>query len=167
MMLPHLEGAFFPEFDAEARGVFFGFTLNHGRAHFTRAIMEAVAFMIRRDLEGLGRLGITARELRVLGGGAKSRMWSQIKADVTGLPVVLPTQGEAASLGSAILAAVGIGLHPDIPSAVSAMVSAGKPLQPAEDRRGVYNTAYGLYVKLYASLKDLYPLSAELARHAK
>jgi xylulokinase len=94
-------------------------------------------------------------------------MWSQIKADVTGLPVVLPTQGEAASLGSAILAAVGIGLHPDIPSAVSAMVSAGKPLQPAEDRRGVYNAAYGLYVKLYASLKDLYPLSAELARHAK
>ena len=167
VMLPHLEGAFFPEFDAEARGVFFGFTLNHGRAHFTRAIMEAVAFMIRRDLEGLGRLGVTARELRSLGGGAKSRMWSQIKADVTGIPVVLPVQGEAAALGSTILAAVGIGLHPDIPSAVSAMVSAGKPLQPAEDRRRVYNTAFGLYEKLYASLKDLYPLSAELARHAK
>jgi xylulokinase len=166
VMLPHMEGAFFPEFDAAARGVFFGFTLNHGRAHFTRAIMEAVAFMIRRDLEGLACLGVTARELRVLGGGAKSRLWSQIKADVTGIPVVVPSQGEAAALGCAILAAVGVGLYPDLASAVGAMVSAGSPVQPIEDCREAYRTAFELYVKLYESVKDLYAISAALARRA-
>ena len=167
LMLPHLDGAFFPEFDPFARGVFFGFTLNHGRAHFTRAIMEAVAFMIRRDLEGLSRLGVVANELRVLGGGAKSACWSQIKADTCNIPVVVPAQGEAAALGSVILAAVGIGLYADIPSAVRVMVSAGSPVEPRGANRTTYDAAYRLYVELYDSVKHLYPQSAKLARLAR
>ena len=162
IMLPHLEGAFFPEFNTQARAVLFGFTLSHTRAHFTRAILEAVAYMIRRDLEGLNRLGVAPREIRVLGGGAKSRLWSQIKADVCDLPVATPDCQEAAVLGAAMLAAVGVGLFPDIPSAARMMVKEGARMTPDPRRRAVYDAAYRLYVDLYDAVEALYPRSAAI-----
>jgi xylulokinase len=166
IMLPHLEGAFFPEFDAQARAVFFGFTLSHTRAHFTRSIMEAVAYMIRRDLEGIGRLGVQAKELRVLGGGAKSRLWAQIKADVCNMPVVMPSHGEAAVLGAAMLAAVGVGMYTSIPAAARLMVKESARVEPDPNSRTVYDMAYRLYGDLYESVKCLYPrsLAVENAR---
>jgi xylulokinase len=170
VMLPHLEGAYFPEFNNEARAAFFGFRLGHGRPHFTRAIMEAVAFMIRRDLEGINRLGVGAKELRVLGGGAKSRLWSQIKADVCQMPVVVPGYSESAVLGAALLAAVGSGLYSDIPSAVRRMAREGGRLEPHRENCEVYEQAFGLYVSLYEAVQDLYRRSATIERmgaHAK
>ena len=74
VMLPHLAGALFPEYNEFARGVFYGITLGHTRGHFVRSIMEAIAFLIRGDLEGLNSMGVGASELRVLGGGPKSRL---------------------------------------------------------------------------------------------
>jgi xylulokinase len=156
VMLPHLEGALFPEYNAAARGVFFGFTLGHTRAHFLRAILESVAFMMRRDLDGIHRLGIDASEVRVLGGGAKSRLWSQIKADVLSVPVVVPGQHEAAVLGAAVLAGVGARLHRDIPTAVAAMVRGGERLTPDPANRAAYDAAFDLYVALYESVKHLF-----------
>lgn len=167
VMLPHLQGALFPEFDTNARGVFFGFSLTHTRAHFVRALLEAVSFMIRRNLEGLNRLGVRARELRVLGGGSKSRLWSQIHADTCGIPVVVPTQGEAAVLGAAILAAVGIHAYADIASAVRAMVLTGEEVKPNSANRSVYERSYDLYVALYESVKHLYPACNEISRMAR
>ena len=166
LMLPHLEGALFPEYNAKARGVFFGMTLNHSRGHFVRAIMEAVAFMIRRDLEGLDRLGAGARELRVLGGGAKSCLWSQIKADVCNVRVVTPAQPEAAVLGAAILAAVGAGLYPDIPAAVQRMTSSQEIIEPELAHRRVYDAAYELYKNLYEAVEGLYAGCSEIERLA-
>jgi len=156
VMLPDLQGALFPEYEPAARGVFFGFTLSHTRAHFTRAIMEAVAFMIRRDLEGIRGLGVEVREVRVLGGGARSGLWSQIKADVLGLPVVVPSQHEAAVLGAAILAASGIGLYPDIYAAVGAMAREGSRLAPDLGRQAVYQRAFELYVALFDAVRPLF-----------
>jgi xylulokinase len=164
VMLPHLEGAFYPEYNPQARAAFFGFTLSHTQAHFTRAILEAVAFMIRRDLEGIQRLGVPVRELRVLGGGAKSRLWSQIKADVCQLPVIMPRHREASVLGAAILAATGAGLYPDIPSAVQEMARTGLQLDPNPEHREVYEQAFRLYTSLYESLQPLFPASVELQR---
>jgi sugar (pentulose or hexulose) kinase len=84
-------------------------------------------------------------------------LWSQIKADVCNLPVVMPSHGEAAVLGAAMLAAVGIGLVPDIPSAANLMVKEGERLYPNPAAHGVYEAAYRLYVNLYEKVKDLYP----------
>lgn len=156
IMLPHLEGAYFPEFDAQVRGLFFGFTLSHTRAHFTRAIMEAVAYMLRRDLEGLQRLGAGASELRVLGGGAKSRLWSQIKADVCNLPVIMPANREAAVMGAAMLAAVGTGYYPDIPSAARKMTRSGFRVEPDPALRAFYDESFNLYVALYEKTSPLF-----------
>jgi xylulokinase len=167
VMLPHLDGALFPEFDPHARGVFFGFNLMHTRAHFVRALLEAIAFLIRRDLEGLNRMGVTVRELKVLGGGAKSLLGSQIKADTCGIPVVVPAQQEAAVLGAAILAAVGVGLYPEIKSAVRGMTSGGEEIKPNPANRAAYDQAYKLYVALYNAVKPLFPECAEISKMGK
>ena len=106
VMLPHLQGAMAPESNPKAKGVFYGFTLHHGKPHFARAIMEAIAFAIRRNLEVLEDLNISVSEIRSLGGGSRSLTWSQIKADVSKRPVVTMKNEEAACLGAAILAGV-------------------------------------------------------------
>jgi xylulokinase len=167
IMLPHLEGAFFPEFDAQVRGVYFGFSLSHTRAHFTRAIMEAIAYMLRRDLEGLQRLGAGASELRALGGGAKSRIWSQIKADVCNLPVIMPSHREAAVMGAAMLAAVGVGYYADIPSAARVMARPGSRVAPDPTNRALYDAAFDLYVSLYETLKPLYSRRMEMMKWSR
>jgi len=164
IMLPNLEGAFFPEFDPQVRGVFFGFTLSHTRAHFSRAIMEAIAYMLRRDLEGLNQVGVVASELRVLGGGAKSQLWAQIKADVCNLPVITPNHHEAAVLGAAILAAVGVGAYADIASAVKVMARPGRKLIPQPANRDLYDNAFNLYVSLYEALKPIFPLRTDFLK---
>ena len=102
-------------------------------------------------------MGVGASELRVLGGGAKSRLWLQIKANVCQLPVVAPSQEESAALGAAILAAVGAGLYPTIPSAVEAMTTVREKILPEECEKDVYDACYGLYEKLYRSVEALYP----------
>ncbi|MGD0416869.1 MAG: FGGY family carbohydrate kinase [Terriglobales bacterium] len=156
VMLPHLAGALFPEYNQIARGVFYGITLTHTRGHFVRSIMEAIAFLIRRDLEGLSLMGAGANEIRVLGGGARSRIWSQIKANACHIPVIIPAQEESAALGAAILAAVGCGFYPDIPSAVQAMTAVRETIAPDPAQQAVYDSTYALYQKLYESVKDLY-----------
>ncbi|MBI4731368.1 MAG: hypothetical protein HY781_04450, partial [Chloroflexi bacterium] len=88
VMLPHLMGAFSPEPNLQARGSFAGFTLSHTRGHFVRALLEGVAFLLRRNLESIERTGISVQEIRSTGGGARSRLWNQIKADVCNRPVV-------------------------------------------------------------------------------
>jgi xylulokinase len=156
ILLPHLQGALFPEYNDAARGVFFGMTLAHKQAHFVRAIMEAIGFMIRRDLEGLDRLGAGAQEIRVLGGGARSRLWAQMKADICKVRVVVPAESEAAALGAAILASVGSSVYPDIPSAVRAMSKIKDSIEPNPGNAEVYDAAFRLYVSLYDAVKELY-----------
>jgi xylulokinase len=163
IVLPHLQGALFPEYNDTARGVFFGITLTHRRAHFVRAIMEAISFLIRRDLQGLNRLGAGAQEIRVLGGGARSRFWSQIKADVCKVRVVVPAQSEAAALGAAILAAVGSGVYKDIPSAVREMSKIKEIIEPNRIKADVYDAAFRLYVRLYDAVKDSYSECRQIA----
>lgn len=167
VMLPHLDGALFPEYDPHARGVFYGITLTHSRGHFVRAILEAVAFMLRRDLEGLRKLGVSAHEVRLLGGGARSRLWLEINANVCQTPIAIPSQQESAALGAAILAAVGCGLFIDIPSAVRSMTSISQTIHPDPGQANVYEDAFRLYKNLYRSVKGLYADSAEVIKQNK
>jgi xylulokinase len=102
-----------------------------------------------------------------LGGGAKSRLGAEIKADICGIPVVIPAQQEAAVLGAAILAAVGVGLYPNLESAVKAMACGGEEVEPNPANRAVYDRAYKLYIALYDAVRALYPECAEIARAAR
>lgn len=155
-MLPHLMGAFSPEYDPEAKGVFYGFTLRHGKPHFVRAVLEAVAFMLRRNLELLASAGATAGEIRSHGGGARSALWNQIKADVCGLPVVTLDGEDAAVRGDAMLAGVATGAFADLAAAGTAMISMRDRYEPDPGVRAPYDEAYGRYMALFDALQPVF-----------
>ena len=154
--LPHLMGAASPEFNPNAKGVFFGITLKHQKGHFARAVIEAVAFMLKRNLELLEELGIQVQEIRSLGGGSKSLLWNRIKADVTRKPIVTIGTSEAASLGVAILAGVGVGMFPSLQEAVSRMVKISEQIEPNPEGGKQYQEAYRCYLRLYEQLEPLF-----------
>ena len=106
VFLPYLAGERSPIWDPEARGVLAGLTLGHGRGHIARAILEASALAIRHVAAPMLAAGVQVREMRVCGGPARSPIWNQVKADVTGFTVAVPEVLETAVLGSAILGAV-------------------------------------------------------------
>jgi len=157
VFLPNMQGAMAPEWNGAARGVFSGLTLAHTRAHMTRAILEGSAFALRDILEAMVNAGLEVRRLTIVGGGAKGPLWRQIKADVTGLPVRVPTSVETTATGAAILAAVASGLHGSVADAVKAFV-AYRPEQhePDPERCEVYDEAYRRYRDVYFALKPVF-----------
>ncbi|GBC87085.1 Xylulose kinase [bacterium HR12] len=156
VFLPCMQGAMAPEWNGAARGVFYGLTLAHTRAHMTRAILEGSAFALRDILEAMRGAGLDVRRLTIVGGGAKGPLWRQIKADVTGLPVRIPASVETTATGAAILAAVAAGMHASVGDAVRAFV-AFRPEghEPDPERREIYEEAYRRYRAVYAALKPV------------
>jgi xylulokinase len=163
LFLPCMQGAMAPEWNGAARGVFYGLTMAHTKAHLTRALLEGSAFALRDILEAMRNTGLTVRRLTMVGGGAKGALWRQIKADVTGLPVRVPVSVETTATGAAILAAVGAGLHADVGRAVETFV-AYRPDEhvPNPEHREIYDEAYARYRDVYFALKPVFdrPASA-------
>jgi len=157
VFLPAMQGAMAPEWNGAARGVFYGLTLAHSRAHMTRAVLEGSAFGLRDILEAMVAAGLDVRRLTIVGGGAKGPLWRQIKADVTGLPVRVPVSVETTATGAAILAAVGSGVHARVADAVEAFVAfRPEEHQPDPERREVYDEAYRRYRDVYFALKPVF-----------
>lgn len=154
-MLPHLMGAFTPEYEPAARGAFYGFTLHHGKGHFVRAILESVAFMLRRNLELLASAGVETPEIRSHGRGARSRTWNQIKADVCGVAVVTLQGDEAAPRGDAMVAGVASGAFADLTAASRAMVKARDRYEPSAPTRDTYDAGYWRYIELFDAMAPL------------
>jgi xylulokinase len=156
VMLPHLQGAMAPEANPKAAGVFYGFTLRHSRGHFIRAIMEGVGFIVRRNIEVVEGLGVRVDEIRALGGGARSRLWKQMEADITERPVLTTTNEEAATLGAAILAGKAIGLYSSVEEAAKQMIQIKERFEPNPAHRGIYDDTFHKYVRLYDTLCPLF-----------
>ena len=112
--LPYLCGSTMPKYNPAARGSFTGLTTEHHRGHFVRAVMESVTCMLKSNLD---YLGLDVDEIRAMGGGANSPLWCQMKADMTGKRLVTLKNKETACLGSAILAAVGVGAFESVEKA--------------------------------------------------
>jgi xylulokinase len=157
VFLPCMQGAMAPEWNGAARGVFYGLTLAHGRPHMTRAVLEGSAFALRDILEAMVGAGLDVRRLTIVGGGAKGALWRQIKADVTGLPIRVPTSVETTATGAAILAAVAVGAHPGVSEATSAFVSfRPEEHEPDPEAKAAYDEAYRRYRDVYAALKPVF-----------
>jgi xylulokinase len=156
LLLPFFAGAYTPENDMYARGVWYGLTLKHGKGHFARAIQEAVGFMLRRILGLISEAGIRIREVRSMGGAARSDLWLQIKADICALPMVRMQEEETAGLGCALLSAVALGDFPNVVEAARAMVRLGRRFEPQPENRKVYDRQFGLYEELYRVLKPVF-----------
>jgi len=157
--LPHLSGSMAPDVNAKAKGVFFGFTMKHGKPHFIRAIMESVGYIIRRNIEALENAGLRVSELRSSGGGSKSPLWNQIKADIIGRPLVTIKCSEAACLGAAILAGTAIGMFDSVEKACQSMAEEKARFIPGMDTREAYDTGYEDYKRLFSDLNGLFDVT--------
>jgi len=162
IMLPCMMGAMAPTWNALARGTFMGFTLAHRREHFCRAILEASAYAIRDITDQMLRMGLPLQEIRVVGGGARSALWRQIKADVTGLPVSITDTAETTALGAGILALVGSGLIDSLSEAVSLTTQVIETRQPDSKTQTVYEEYYQLYRATYFSLLPVFEQAAKI-----
>ena len=152
VFLPYLAGERSPLWDPSARGAFVGLTLRHGRAHLARAVLEAAALAIRHVAASILEAGVSVTAMRVCGGPAHSETWNQIKADVTGFPVEVPRVLETGLIGAAIVAAVGVGVQPDLPTAIRAMTAIDHRLEPDPERHSAYDRVYQAYVGLYPAI---------------
>lgn len=133
--LPYLCGSTMPKYNPAARGSFTGISTEHTAAHFVRSIMEAVACMLKSNLD---YLGADIDEIRVMGGGAKSPLWCEMKADITLKKLVTLKNGETACLGAAVLAFVGTGAFSSVKEAC-ALIKTDKIYMPTgNDYSSVY-----------------------------
>lgn len=149
--LPHFSGTATPDFNPAARGAFSGLSLAHGRAHLARALAESLCFTVRENIELIGRVE-KVTELRAIGGGARSDVWLQMIADVSGVCVERPRVREAACLGAAEMAMVAAGRFATVAEAAAALYSAEKRFEPDASLRAAYDEAYARYRTLYQSL---------------
>jgi xylulokinase len=163
VLLPCLMGALAPTWNTSARGVFFGFTLAHRREHFVRALLEASAYAVRDITDQMRRMGLPLKAIRAVGGGARSRLWNQIKADVTGLPVEMPLTTETTALGAAMLALVGSGACASLDEAAENSVRVVETLEPRPDVQQRYEAHYQLYRAAYFALLPVFEQAARLS----
>jgi ribulose-phosphate 3-epimerase len=149
--LETFQGSRTPVTDPMARGAFVGLTLSHTRAHLWRSLLEAVCYGTRACVGALEEAGHPCREIVMAGGATRSPLWLQLHADVTGKTVVVCENSDAPLLGSAVLAAVGVGLHGSVPDAVAAMVRVARRIEPDPKASAAYDD---LFERVYKPLAD-------------
>lgn len=160
--LPYLNGERTPHLDPNARGVFFGLSGIHTRAHLIRAVMEGVSYSLRDSIQILREMNIETSEMAATGGGGRSRLWRQMLADNYRCPVKTVESKEGPALGVAILAGVGAGLFASVEEGCAALVQSGPAQEPIAANASVYDRAYPLYRELYGELKGSFAKLAEL-----
>ncbi len=156
IFLPYLCGERTPHGDSDARGTFFGLALKHTRANMIRACMEGVCFAMADGMEVLKHMGIKVPEVLITGGGAESKEWQQMLADIFRCPVKSVKSREGPGYGAAILAGVGVGHWKTVEDAVSQCFQdhdAAEVVNPIPKNAEVYAGVYELYRKLYQDLK--------------
>ena len=156
IFLPAMSGAMSPEWIERARACFYGITSAHGSAHLARAVLEGCAFAMRDVLERLQEMGVAIGSILLLGGGARSRVWPQMRADLTRLPVRVPAVVDTSPLGAAVLASVAAGLQPNLLEAARRVASETVITEPDAARATPYEDAYAAYLKLFDSLRPMF-----------
>jgi xylulokinase len=165
LVLPYWAGALTPYWDSNARGVVLGLTGVHGKAHVYRALLEGLAFEQRLLTDGAeALLEKPIEQLVILGGGSRSAVWCQILADVLRRPLHVARETESTCLGSGMLAATAVGLHPSLRAAVTAMSGTGAVYRPEPDGARTYDRLFGVYRQLYPRLRDVFAELAELSK---
>lgn len=153
VFLPYLAGSVDPDTCPEATACFFGGRLSSTRAHYARSVMEAICFQLRDFFTMLEELGCAALEVYSLGGGSRSPLWLQMKADVCGRSFTAASCSEATAMGAAILALWGTGL---VPKGKRPDLGTGRIYTPNPEHAPAYEKAYRLYSRLYTAVKPLY-----------
>ena len=154
--LPALSGAMAPEWNAGARGAFYGLTGAHGVGHLARAVLESCAFAARDVIDRLASLGVATDRVLLTGGGASSSLWPRIRADVTGRPHAIAARTDTCAIGAAMLAAVASGAQPDLDAAARLAPPPVAVVEPDPAARAASDAAYDRYRRLFDALRPLY-----------
>lgn len=154
IFLPYMQGERSPIWDPMAKGVFYGLSYSTTKAHMTRAILEGCAYALRHNIETAAQAHAAPDRLVATGGAANSMLWTQIKSDVTGLPIVVSDNQSASCLGAAILAGVGTGVYPGFEEAVARTVRPVRGHRPDPSVRPAYDRGYAAYRAIYENLKE-------------
>ncbi len=153
LFLPYLVGTNAPEFDSDASGVFWGLRQEHDCFDMAHAVMEGVAFVLRKNCDHISKSGLTPTGIIATGGGAKSPVWCQLQADITGLPVQIPAEKEAACLGAAMIAAVSSGAFSGYAAAAKQLVRFSHVYAPHSNAG--YERKYRQFCRLYEAALDI------------
>ncbi|MGI6070160.1 MAG: xylulokinase [Blautia sp.] len=155
VMLPYMSGERSPIWNPKAKGVYYGLDFSKTKGHFIRAGMEGVAYSLRHNLAIAQQAGAEVKVLRSMGGSANSLLWTQIKSDITGKPIIVPNSDTATTLGAAILAGVGIGYYDSFQDAVDTTIQVKREHQPNPANKQIYDETYHTYLRLYEELKGM------------
>jgi len=147
--LPYFSGERTPINDVHAKGLFFGLTLSHSRAHLYRSCLEGIAYGLRHNIEAMGEAHAVPKRLVAIGGGAQDALWLQICSDVTGLPQDLPQQTIGAAYGDAYIAGMAAGLFSDFDPLQKEWVQIARRIQLNPETKAIYDELYATYRDLY------------------
>ncbi len=154
--LPALTGAMTPAWHAGARGAFYGLTPAHGRGHVVRAVLEACAFGARDVIDRLDALGVPTDHVVLAGGGSRSALWAQLRADITGRAHHVAAQRDTCAIGAAMLAAVAAGAIPDLVTAAGLAPPPAAIVPPDPAAAGACAAAHARYRRLFDALRPLF-----------
>jgi xylulokinase len=148
LFLPYLVGERVVREKTQAKGAFYGLTLRHHHAHLIRATMEGVVFSLRRVLDVFHQLDVRPCQIVASGGGARSRLWRQMMADIFNAPVTQLGVQEQSALGAVMLAGLGVGVYRDAEEAGRTFVTYGPPCEPNPETTALYDDLYGSFCRL-------------------
>ena len=149
LMMPHLAGAASPYMDPGSRAFIYGMTLGSTKYDLYKAVLEGVAYEIRVNLGLLKKADIRPKRLLATGGGAKSRVWNQIKADITGLPITTSALDEVGAAGVIMSCARALGVYGSLKDAAPYFVKEADTYLPDDSRRRIYDELFGKYERMY------------------
>lgn len=155
LLLPHFAGSGTPRFDTASKGAILGLTFATSKADLAKAILEGLTYELRVNLDLLKEGEVDIDELRAIGGGARSPLWLQLKADITAIPVVVPRITEAACWGAALLGGAGAGHFPSAAQAAAQMLRLERRFEPDAARSARYAARYELYREVYPAVVSI------------
>ncbi len=156
LVMPHFAGAATPYMDTDTHGAVIGLSLETTRAAFYKAMMEGVTYEMRLNIDMLKKGGMNIDILNAAGGGSRSDLWMQLKADITGLPVNTLANPEAGAVGCIMLGAVAKGYYKDLHEASSVLVKTKKTFLPDAENHARYEEHFERYQRIYGAVKGIY-----------
>jgi xylulokinase len=154
LFLPYLMGERTPHLDAEARGMWFGLTAAHTRAHLIRSVLEGVAFSLRDSLEIFQELEIPVEKIYASGGGSRSFLWRQIQADIYRRPLITLRTSEGSAFGAALVAGVGAKIYSSVEESAREAIQVSERMLPRRENEAVYDRLYEVYRHLYPAMRE-------------